>query len=648
MCAAEWIAVRARGGLMRRLDWLAQSADVDDPTAEAHWRAQQPRDEGDVAADALAGKDGALWDRLTTVFGLAPAESELLQLAIAVAVEPALGPLVAAAQGTPSQYLPTEALAKRLAALPPRPIWRPTGPLAMWALVRPVAGMPGTGTGFEADPRIVDWLFGAVSLDLALVLGVAPVEPRDAPSEWPVAATIARLERAQAVGPTRLVVTGREGAGRRHFASAVVNALGRTALLVDPAALTGPDWAENFMRLQRFALFSDAALIWRSGASAWPAKVALARLQCVCVDHDDAPPRREGLADIVVRLPETSVATKAALWQSLAPQLAEASQIIATMPGVSLDDLEQAARVAPATIDEATAQLRTLARSRMRGIGRVIDPIYGWDDLILDAGVERLLRRIAFEARSRAHVLEAPDAARQFAGAAALTALFAGPPGVGKSTAAQVIARDLGVNLLVVDLAATTSKYIGETAKNLSQAFACAREAGAALIFEEADALFARRTDVKDSTDRHANADTGHLLQLMEAHDGIVILSTNRRANLDPAFIRRIRHTVDFDRPRAAERERVWRLAVTALGAAALDTDTALAALAALAERHDLTPAQIKSAALRARYTAHESDRAMTLDDLVDGAASELVKEGRTVLVDAVTPLRRPRTALRG
>jgi SpoVK/Ycf46/Vps4 family AAA+-type ATPase len=242
-------------------------------------------------------------------------------------------------------------------------------------------------------------------------------------------------------------------------------------------------------------------------------------------------------------------------------------------------------------------------------------------------------------------VLEDAEAAHLFAGTAGLSALFAGPPGVGKSMAAQVIARDLGINLLVVDLAATTSKYIGETAKNLSLAFSRARTAGAALIFEEADALFARRTDVKDSNDRHANADTGHLLQLMEAHDGIVILSTNRRANIDPAFIRRLRHVVEFSRPGVSERRKLWARMLEVLG---VDVEPLARSLAALAARYELSPAQIKGAALSARYTALSETRVVELADLEAGAARELVKEGRSAVPSTEPVGRRMRIVTHG
>jgi hypothetical protein len=647
LSAAELIAIRARLRLQTRLAWLAEGDGVDDVHEERAWLARQDLREVDAVDRRLNGPEGAAWTRLASTFALPRAEQELLQLALAVAIEPALGPVVAAAQGAEGRLLPTEALVKRLADLPIRPIWRPTAKIAMWGLLASVRSAPGEPMAFEADPRIADWMFGVTSLDRSLVLAVAPADETAPPAEWPIEAAAERVARMLAAGQeTRLLVEARPGSGRRRFGAAVVRRLGGQPLIADPAALTPGNWAEDFMRAQRFALFAGATLIWREGAPAWPGKLATAPLQVVCVDEGTTAPARDGATDIRIALPEPSVPSKAAAWRRLAPQLAsEDDGKIASIPGLSLSDLEAAARTAPASVEDVTAQLRALSRARLEGVGHGLDPRFGWEDLVLPSAVEQALRRIAFEARTRASILADPEARRLLAGASSLSALFAGPSGVGKSMAAQVIARDLGVNLLVVDLAALTSKYVGETAKNLSQAFAQARSAGAALIFEEADAIFARRTEIKDANDRHANADTSHLLHLMETHEGLVILSTNRRANIDPAFLRRLRHTVEFPRPGLDERRRIWTGALVALGA---DPDALEGGLEAPAARYDLSPAQIKSAALTARYAAlADRDRAISADDIDAAARQELVKEGRSAPT-APTPLLRPRMPVRG
>jgi hypothetical protein len=606
--AAVLIAVRVEALLERRLAWLEAQELAETSEPETAWRKKRRSSVEVAAVRALRGPRGKMWNRLVALFGLGEAEQELLQLALAVAIEPALGPLLQKVQRMGVPALPTETLAKALCGLPPTPIWRPSGALAMWALLRPVHIAPGEPLRFEADQRVVDWMFGMVSADRELALALRTLEPGLIPDEWPVRETVKRVRRAlDAGGKVRLVVEGRAGSGRRRFGAEIARLLERQPLLVDPAPLAPDGWAENFMRLQRFAIFAGGGLVWRPGAPAWPDKIALAAVQIVCVDSGEAAPARDDASDLTVQLPEPSPGSKAAAWRALAPQLPEADEAIATIPGLTLADLEQVARSVPATVDEATSQFRAIARSRLQGVGRAIDPQFDWDDLVLPKAVEDGLRRVAFEARARAGLLASKDSARIFAGSAGLSALFSGPPGVGKTMAAQVIARELGVNLLIVDLAVVTSKYIGETAKNLSAAFAQAHASGAVLLFDEADAMFARRIDNKDAIDRHANADTGHLLQLLEAHEGVAILATNRRSAIDPAFIRRLRHSVDFPRPDAAERAKIWRLALAPFGSDLLPDREALARLA---ERHDLTPAQIKGRGVdRALHRARRRPR---------------------------------------
>lgn len=607
LSAAELIALR--------IDALLRTAEgtADDALADIERR--------------LGAAEGRAWQRLLSLFGMSAPEAELLQLAVALALQPAFGPRYAALQGSDGRVLPTEALLHRLSACPARPIWRPTCALSMWGLVIPARRYPGETLGFEADPRIVDWLFGTVSLDAPLLLAADRAQHRLVTAEWPVAETASRIEHVLRQGQAlRLVVEGRAGAGRGSFASAVAAALGRESLVIEPSMLAGGDWPDAYMRAQRFALFADVALIWREGSPSWPAKLPTAPLQFVCVGESESPPVHGGCADLVLVLPEPGVASKARILSALAPQLAEAAARIVATPGLSLADLEEAARAAPRNAEEASAHLRARARARMQGLGRVLDPHFDWADLILPEPLLAQLRRIAFEVRSRPRLLADHATARLFEGVAGLSALFSGPPGVGKSMAAQVIAHELGVNLLVVDIASITSKFIGETAKNLSNAFARARATGAALIFEEADALFARRTEVKDANDRHANADTNHLLQLMEAHDGLVILSTNRRANVDPAFIRRLRHVLEFPRPGPAQRFDLWQTMLRALGA---EMSPLRVCLQTLAQDHELSPAQIKGAALSAAYSAAERMRAIQPVDLLAAAAQELDKEGR-------------------
>jgi SpoVK/Ycf46/Vps4 family AAA+-type ATPase len=209
-------------------------------------------------------------------------------------------------------------------------------------------------------------------------------------------------------------------------------------------------------------------------------------------------------------------------------------------------------------------------------------------------------------------------------------ALFSGPPGTGKTMAAQVIAADLELDLFRIDLATVVSKYIGETAKHLAQIFAQASRMNGVLLFDEADALFSKRTEVRDSHDRYANADTSYLLQLVEEYRGIVILATNKRQNIDAAFIRRVRYIFEFPRPDAAGRRRIWRQLIGEL--AGHETLSRLeATIEALATNIELSGAQIKNAVLASIFVSRRSREPLAMAHLLRGIERELGKEGRSL-----------------
>jgi SpoVK/Ycf46/Vps4 family AAA+-type ATPase len=208
--------------------------------------------------------------------------------------------------------------------------------------------------------------------------------------------------------------------------------------------------------------------------------------------------------------------------------------------------------------------------------------------------------------------------------------------------AAQVIAHELGLDLFRIDLATSISKYIGETAKHLRRIFQRAAEMNAVLLFDEADALFTKRTEVRDAHDRYANTDTNYLLQLIEDFSGIALLSSNKKQNMDTAFVRRIRYIFDFPRPSAAERTSLWRRIVGELAgeAAQKELDPSLEALAQVI---DASGAQIKLAVLGALFLARQDGKPLAFDHLKRGVSRELAKEGR-----GITPAERERLGTNG
>ena len=212
-----------------------------------------------------------------------------------------------------------------------------------------------------------------------------------------------------------------------------------------------------------------------------------------------------------------------------------------------------------------------------------------------------------------------------------MTALFAGPSGTGKTMAAQVLARSLGLELYRVDLAGVVNKYIGETEKHLRAVFAACERAPVMLFFDEADALFGKRMQVNDAHDRFANIEVDYLLQRMEQFDGVAVLATNRKGDLDTAFMRRLRFTIDFAPPTIAERELLWRLALE--GSADTDGRPLVGEVdwPGLARELDLTGAGIKAAALSAAFLARTEEAPIDTRHLLAAARRELEKQGVVV-----------------
>ena len=560
--------------------------------------------------------------------------------AVAVAVEPALGPAFAALQGQPGRMLPTLVALRLLFGHGPEPVLRPTGPLLAWELIRQIPGRPGEPDLIEADPEMVDWFHGRVAPDGLDGIAIVPARPPEALPEWRVESAADRIRRiAPGSQNVRVTVTGLPGSGRSTMAANIAEALGGKAIYAEPTGEAG-DVRTAFRRVQRLALLSDLTLVWRGEPVPWPVDARLAPLQFVVAEPNSEPRPRRGLLDLVIPVPPLSAESLVRLTRTYLPGLPADSASPLGSP--ELADLADAAAQKIRSLAEFRAMLHLRTRERTRGIGRIVDIAYGWDDLVLPPRTLALLRGIEQEARLRDGLLATAERGRVFERAARLTVLMSGPPGTGKSMSSQVLAGALGLELMAIDMAATVSKYIGETAKNLSAAFAAARASGCAMIFEEADSLFARRTEADSVNARHANADTGHLLQLIDEHDGLVILATNRRANIDSAFLRRMRFVVEFPMPEAEQRRLLWDKMLVALG---LESGLREACAASLAAEHELSPAQIKGAALSAAYLAEARGEAIGPSDLAEGVSREFLKEGRLASVVAANPVPARRAA---
>jgi SpoVK/Ycf46/Vps4 family AAA+-type ATPase len=272
---------------------------------------------------------------------------------------------------------------------------------------------------------------------------------------------------------------------------------------------------------------------------------------------------------------------------------------------------------------------RGLDGTRLDALAQRIEPAAGWADLILPDGPLSTLRQIAAHVRHRLQVYEVWGFAAKGARGLGIAALFAGESGTGKTMAAEVLARELRLDLYRIDLSAVVSKYIGETEKNLRQVFDAAEESGAILLFDEADALFGKRSEVRDSHDRYANIEVSYLLQRMESYRGLAILTTNHKAALDTAFQRRLRFIVQFPFPDQKQREAIWR----GIFPAATPLDGVDCAKLA---RLNVTGGNIRNIALNAAFLAAEDKAQVQMAHLQRAAQLDAIKRERPV-TDAET-----------
>jgi SpoVK/Ycf46/Vps4 family AAA+-type ATPase len=274
--------------------------------------------------------------------------------------------------------------------------------------------------------------------------------------------------------------------------------------------------------------------------------------------------------------------------------------------------------------DDLHAAARAQSNQGLRRLAQKIEPIYTWSDIVLPRRAMQQLHEVYASVKYRHVVYSCWGFDRKLSLGKGLNALFSGPSGTGKTMAAQILARELNLDLYKIDLSSVVSKYIGETEKNLDRIFREAQASNAILFFDEADALFGKRSEVKDAHDRYANIEVAYLLQKMEEYDGITILATNLRKNMDEAFTRRLHHIVEFPFPDQAHRERIWQGMFPAETPLVGDVDFGF-----LARQFELTGGNIRNVALAAAFMAAEDGGAIRMEQLILATARELQKMGK-------------------
>ncbi len=461
--------------------------------------------------------------RLAGVFGLSPFERAVLLLCAAYELDTAVAGLC----GT----RPTFGMALGLF---PDGHWSalaPAAPLRYWRMVE-VAGDGGlTGAGLRIDERILHHLIGVDYLDERLTALLRPVPDPLAPEAAHVDLAQTILARWQAEGGhLRANLFGDDGAGQRAVASALAEAVGARPYLLEAEDVpANPYERETLVRLWERESALSPVLLMVSYADE-PGRAAVSLVEAL-----HAPVLALGREPLpIADLPMFRLPVNRPRWGSPVRSNGKGS-----LGEQGRHDL--------------------LADRSLLGLTQRIEPLATWEDLVLPPAQILLLREIAGQVRQLATVYETWGFASRSQRGLGISALFVGESGTGKTMAAEVLANELKLPLYRVDLSAVVSKYIGETEKNLRRVFDAAEAAGAILLFDEADALFGKRSEVKDSHDRYANIEVSYLLQRMESYAGLAILTTNFKSALDPAFLRRIRFVVNFPFPDASQRAEIWR-----------------------------------------------------------------------------------------
>ncbi|MBV6696786.1 ATP-binding protein [Kitasatospora aureofaciens] len=522
---------------------------------------------------------------------------------------------------------PTFGLA--LTALPD-PAWEvvsPQGGLRYWRLVE-LARHPGqslVGSALRADERIVHHVKGLNDLDdrlAPLVERLTPGSPADLPpSQQAVADELARAWRRPGAPVVQLV--GPDGPGKRLVAARAAAERGLLACRL-PAALLPAEPAEldHLARLWRreaallpLALYLDAEDA--DPADPLPgrflARTGGARLLAV----REGRPDPEGGAQLLDVAPPTP-AERARAWREFYGPGPDADALAAQF-GLALPAIREAAATADGDPAGAWRACRIRTRPRLDALAQRLEPKVSWDDIVLPADARRALERIADQVAHRTTVHEAWGFGARITRGLGVGALFAGPSGSGKTMAAEVLAHHLRLDLYRIDLSAVVSKYIGETEKNLRRLFDAAEDGGALLFFDEADALFGKRSEVRDAHDRYANIEVDYLLQRMEGYRGLAVLATNLRSALDGAFLRRLRFVVEFEFPGPELRRTIW---AKAFPPAAPRDDLDLDRLARL----QASGGMIRNIAVNAAFLAASAGTPIGMPHVLAAARSEFEK----------------------
>ncbi|MFD8800531.1 ATP-binding protein [Streptomyces atroolivaceus] len=602
--------------------------------------------QGDTLPESAVRPGPATLDALVACFGLSPFEREIVLLAAAAELDPTTAARCAAASGDPERTYPTFSLSLAALADPHWSALTPVAPLRRWRIVELDDETRLTTSRLRLDERILHFLAGSPYLDARLHgLLRRATAPDSLPASHDLTASrvAAGWSGPGRGAPLRVELVGGDLRTRVDIAAAAARRAGLGLYEMSAADLpAAPAQRDLLARLwQREAVLLPAALLVEVGdpdreqatatdafvesaavplvvSSADPRQTARPRGERVTVPPLDADEQLGVWTDAFAAVPDVSEADL----RDLVAQFSLPPHLVRSAGAAVARDLSGQERL-DATALAWQAGL-TEARTGMDGLGRRIEPQAAWGDLVLAERQVRVLREITAHVRRRPTVYQEWGFAGTLRRGLGVTALFAGGSGTGKTLAAEVMAKELGLDLFVIDLSQVVSKYIGETEKNLRRVFDAAEQGGALLLFDEADALFGKRSEVKDSHDRYANLEVSYLLMRMEAYRGLAILTTNMKQALDTAFMRRIRFVVDFPFPGESERAEIWRRVLPAR-APTKGVDPALLA------RLTVAGGSIRNIALSGAFLAAEEGDRLQMRHMLEAARTEYLKLDRSL-----------------
>ncbi|MEM1310240.1 MAG: ATP-binding protein [Cyanobacteria bacterium P01_H01_bin.153] len=600
----------------------------------------------------LAIAKGSALKQLCQRLRLSPFEVNVLLLCAGAELEATWGPLCAAAQADAQRPYPTFGLSLSLF---PQAHWSaltPDAPLRRWQLIRLNPEQPLTSSPLRIDERILHYLLGVSYLDEPLANQVQRVPPSAelVPSHRTIAHQVVDLWQGQTQSDTypAIQLCGSDRAGKQAIAATACQQLGLRLYSLSTYLLSpqSQELQRFIQRWRREALLTRSALLIDDDGTTpegthYQAAIthALESLTgpVFVSSRDRRPPSHRVVITFDIGSPTAQEQRR--LWQdSLGETVnhlngyidALVSQFDLTAPTVAAIGrrVVQSSRqthdpAEPIAGDRLKQQLweacRGQARPRMEDLAQPITSRAHWDDLVLPEAQKAVLKDIAAHVRQRATVYDHWGFGGGTGRGLGISALFAGASGTGKTMAAEVLALELQLDLYRIDLSAVVSKYIGETEKNLRRVFDAAEMGGAILLFDEADALFGKRSEVKDSHDRHANIEVSYLLQRMEAYRGLAILTTNLKDALDQAFLRRLRFTVRFPFPDATQRAEIWR---RVFPKTVPTEDLKPEKLARL----NVAGGNIRNIALNAAFLAADGGEPVQMKHLLESSRSEYIK----------------------